>query len=171
MVSLTWERAQAHPDNAPLGGCPNNGGRKIFPGKLEPNDEHPEYEREVDLVATVVPAVPGETVYFEVWDVDDPFDQTHPEMPDVGIMNGDSSGPDNRGGLDPGVGTYRATTGAEGEARVTITEISMQPGNNYRTEVSLLQDALNRPPHRGGPWTRWATARVLHSVSPVPGSR
>ena len=157
-----------------MGGCPNNGGRKIFPGKLEPSDEHPEYRREVDLVATVVPAVPGETVYFEVWDVDDPFDQLHgpggaDDIPNVHTLDEDASGPDNRGGVDPGVGTYTASTNADGEARVTMT-VSVQPGNNYRAEASLLQDA-HQPPTGGGPWSRWAMARVLHRVSRVPGSR
>ncbi|UCC31908.1 MAG: hypothetical protein JSU86_06445, partial [Phycisphaerales bacterium] len=94
----------------------------------------------VALVATISPVVEGCTVHFKVWDVDDPFDQNNPTMPDVALIDGDASGPDNRG-ADPGVGTWSATTDASGEARVTVT-VSMQPGNNYRAGASASEAIL-----------------------------
>jgi hypothetical protein len=140
VVSLTWERAQVHPENTALDTCPSNGGKRVFPGKLDPNDGHPEYRQDVDLVATVVPADEGQLVYFKVWDVDDPFDQNNPDMLNVGLIDNDASGPDNRG-LDPAPYTYSAPTDAEGKARVSVT-VSMQPGNNYRGGASTNLQAV-----------------------------
>ena len=74
-------------------------------------------------------------MYFNVWDVDDPFDQLHGpdglnDVPNVGVIDNDTGGPDNRGvgQGDLGVGQRTATTNAFGQARVTIS-VSMQPGN------------------------------------------
>jgi hypothetical protein len=98
--------------------------------------------RNVKLVATVEPPIAGVMVYFKVWDVDDPFDQKNPNMPDVGIIDGDASGPDNRpAGEQPWTGTD--TTDENGKTSVIFT-VSMQPGNNYRAGASLLEDAMTQ---------------------------
>lgn len=78
--------------------------------------------------------------------MDDPFDQLHGpnglnDIPNVGIIDNDAAGPDNRGS-DPAPGRYTATTDQNGEARVTIT-VSMQAGNNYRAAASCLEDVFD----------------------------
>jgi hypothetical protein len=88
----------------------------------------------VDLVASVVPALAGVTVYFRVFDVDDPFDQLNGAMPDVGLIDGNTSGPDNRPVGEP-IQFFTGTTGSDGKATVTLT-VSMQPGNNYRAAAA-----------------------------------
>ena len=138
---VEWEKAD--PENADLDPCPNNGGVRIFPDKLTPDDASPNIRQEVDIVATAYPPVEGLTVYFKVWDVDDPFDQLNPSMPNVSLIDANTTGPDNRGPeAQPLPWTATGTTDAEGKARVTFT-VSMQPGNNYRAAASLLQDALS----------------------------
>jgi hypothetical protein len=122
---------------------PHNGGKRIFPGLINPDDTDGWALRQVDLVATIHPPIEGVTVYFRVWRVDDPFDQIHYAMPDVHLIDDDPEGRDNRpqDATDPAVGTYLALTDAAGEARVTV-QVSMQPGNNYRAGASILDDAI-----------------------------
>ena len=38
----------------------------------------------------------GVLAYCRVWDVDDPFDQLHADMPDVALIDDDEVGGDNR---------------------------------------------------------------------------
>ncbi|MCH8879966.1 MAG: hypothetical protein IID34_08795, partial [Planctomycetes bacterium] len=97
------------------------------------------YDR--DILPTVAPAVAGVTIHFRTWDVDDPFDQNNPDMPNKELIDNDTSGPDNRG-PEPGVGQWSAVTDAFGKASVTVT-VSMQPGNNYRGGASCDQAAIN----------------------------
>jgi hypothetical protein len=150
--TLEWRRSD--PTNAPLDECPNNQGKRIFPDKLDPDDASPNRNK-VDLVATIQPPVPGVTVYFRVFDVDDPFDQVYTCLPGddpnnletpcvsgVTAVDNDFAGPDNRG-ADSAPGFYQAITDGNGEARVPIT-LSMQPGNNYRASASLIQEALDQ---------------------------
>jgi len=96
--------------SAPARGCvepnpglsrgPNNGGRRIFPDRISPDDEQGAERRLVDLVAKVEPPASGVWVYFEGFDVDDPFDQLHgpnstDPMPDVNLIDADTVGGDN----------------------------------------------------------------------------
>ncbi|UCC31756.1 MAG: hypothetical protein JSU86_05655, partial [Phycisphaerales bacterium] len=60
----------------------------------------------------------------------------------VALIDGDTSGPDNRGTAG-GLAASSAQTDANGEARVTFT-VSMQPGDNFRTGASVAQTALDR---------------------------
>jgi hypothetical protein len=69
-----------------------------------------------------------------VFDVDDPFDQLIGAMPDVGLIDGNTSGPDNRPIGEP-IQLFTGTTGMDGKATVTLT-VSMQPGNNYRAAAA-----------------------------------
>ena len=62
---IEWAEA-AYPDNPELGDCPNNGGKRIFPGKTSPDDSSATSRRKVDLVATIAPPLAGVTVYFKV---------------------------------------------------------------------------------------------------------
>ena len=142
--SLMWEQAE-NTGNPELGDCDNNRGKKIFPDLIDPTDgANAAQRRKVDLVATIKPPVKGATVYFKVWDVDDPFDQLNPSMPDVGLIDSNNSGQDNR--PPPGEQPWPATavTGANGQpddkASVRFT-VSMQPGNNYRAGASVNSDA------------------------------
>jgi len=149
VTSLTWEKRDG--TNLDLDNCPNNGGLRTFPDKLTPDDPWPQFRRQVKLVAQIAPPIPGITLHFRVWDVDDPFDQLHgphhpPEMveiPGVEVIDSDRVGNDNRGGADPAEGTYTANTDADGRATVVVT-VSMQPGNNYRAGASCLADALDQ---------------------------
>jgi hypothetical protein len=148
--SLTWEKAD--PGNADLeANAPINGGVRIFPDKLSPGDSTPTIRQQVKLVATVAPPVAGVTVYFKVFDVDDPFDQLNPDMPNVSLIDPTpTSGPDNRpSGEAPWTPPSAPTTDSEGKARVTFT-VSMQPGNNYRAGASLIQAALTQNTTYGG---------------------
>ena len=144
--SLTWERNDDFPGNPDLGNCDNNGGKKIFPDLIDQTDgANAAKRRTVDLVATIKPKVKGATVYFKVWDVDDPFDQLNPSMPVLGLIDSTpTSGPDNRPPPGEQPWTATAVTGANGQpsgkARVTFT-VSMQPGNNYRAGGSVNSDA------------------------------
>ena len=101
----------------------------------------------MNLVATVDPPIAWVTVYFKVWDVDDPFDQFHGpdganDVPNVRLIDNNMAGSDNRpSGEAPR--SYTADTGADGRAVVTV-EVSMQPGNNYRAATSCLADALTQ---------------------------
>ncbi len=142
LVSLEWDEFASY--STPLDGCPNNGDQRIFPDRRYVIDTYANDRDNVALLATIDPPIEGCTVYFRTWDVDDPFDQNNPTMPNVTLIDADASGPDNRlpgGGGDSGVGTWSATTDASGQARETVT-VSMQPGNNYRAGASLIQTAI-----------------------------
>jgi len=147
--SLEW---RARTGNQELGDCPNNGGKRIFPGKLSPTDADPGARRQVDLVATVYPPIEGVPVDIGVWDVDDPFDQLHgptaidpdPNTPgnqgvvvDVDLLDNDRDGADNRPyDAMPNI-SFGVLTDANGEAKKTVN-VSMQPGNNYRAAATAL---------------------------------
>ncbi len=148
--SLEWQTVGG---NLPLDTCPNNGGKQIFPGKIGPNDSTPNVRRQVDLVAIVEPPIPGVQVYFKVWDVDDPFDQLRacdpvnpaPDcVPNVGEIDNNRAGPDNRPVPEEPL-THTVTTEEDGTATWTIT-VSMQPGNNYRAAASALSDVFGPDP-------------------------
>ena len=138
---LEWRKAAA--DNPGLSRCPNNGGQRIFPGKISPDDVLATIRKKVKLVATVDPPIAGVTVYFRVWDVDDPFDQLNATMPDVNLIDDDNDGPDNRPTGCEGVWSGLNSTDENGQAIKTFT-VSMQPGNNYRAAASCLNDALDQ---------------------------
>ena len=155
LTSLEWQvhAAGSNPAGGCLGPnpgldrCPNNGGRRIFPDRISPDDEQGAERRLVDLVAKVEPPASGVWVHFEGFDVDDPFDQLHgpnsqDPMPNVHLIDGDTVGGDNRpvSGSDLVVGNKTALTDEYGQARLTLT-VTMQPGNNYRVAASLLVDA------------------------------
>jgi hypothetical protein len=130
-----------YPGNTALDGCPNNGGKRIFPDKTSPTDAGAANRRLVDLVAHTSPAKSGCSVYFRVWDVDDPFDQNNPALPDVSLIDVDASGPDNRGTAG-GLTQATVPTDANGKA-VTTFNVSLQPGDNFRAGASVTQAALD----------------------------
>ena len=100
------------------------------------------------LVATIDPPIAGVTVYFRVWDVDDPFDQLNATMPDVNLIDDDDDGPDNRPTGCEGVWSGLNSTDENGQAIKTFT-VSMQPGNNYRAAATCLQHVFDPDhPHR-----------------------
>lgn len=139
--SLTWMVANVHLGNPPLSQCPTNGGQRIYPDMNNPEDEHVGAKGEVRLRAQVEPPVRNLTVYFRVFDVDDPFDQVHgPEgRNDVQYateVDNDRVGNDNRPD-SLGVGNYTAITNEFGFASITVP-VSKQPGNNYRAAASLI---------------------------------
>ena len=93
-------------------------------------------------MATIEPPIAGLMVYFKVFDVDDPFDQLHPNMPNVSLIDSDTTGADN-GPTGEQPWTATGTTDGNGKATVTFT-VSMQPGNNWRAGASVLEDAVNQ---------------------------
>lgn len=114
--------------DSPLDTNPNtNNGNRIFPGKQTPTDDTA--RNTVEVVATISPAQENITVYFKVFDVDDPSSDEDP------VDSNGSDGNDNRGGT----GTLSATsavTDSNGEAKVTFT-VGMNPGDNYRVAATL----------------------------------
>ena len=131
--------------NPALGGnCPNNGGKQIFLGKIDPNDLTPNDRKQVDLVATVNPPIGGVDVYFKVWDVDDPFDQIHgpsgaDDVPNVDLIDNNQAGPDNRPTPETPQ-TFTAVTNESGEASVIITVSREEKArrNSVRKNSSIL---------------------------------
>jgi hypothetical protein len=77
----------------------------------------------VTVVATITPAVPGITLYFEAFDVGDPSLLTSP--------------PDNNGTSPDGAFTITANTDANGRVSTNF-HVSMQPGDNFRVVASPL---------------------------------
>lgn len=73
VVALEW--IEYAPESTPLDGCPNNGGKRVFPDKRYVIDPSSNIRNLVTLKATVSPIVEGCNVHFRVFDVDDPFDQ------------------------------------------------------------------------------------------------
>jgi len=136
---------------------------RIFPGKKDMNDIYPATRRQVDLVATVEPLIAGVPVSFRVFDVDDPFDQLNPAMPNVGVIDNNTSGPDNRGAESVSLPwTASAPVDASGQARATFV-VSMQPGNNYRAAASLSAEPLDDTTHN--------TADAINNNNPsTPGA-
>ena len=136
VTEVVWQKH--HATNRDLDDCPNNNGSKrIFPDKLTYNDAYPDWRRRVNVEATVEPPIAGITVYFRVWDVDDPSSTTAPVDP-----SGDITGPDNRGqaawvGEPIGEATTTATTDSNGLATATLI-VSMQPGDNYRVTAACI---------------------------------
>ncbi len=181
VYALEWETFE---DNtaldtftAPGSSDQGGGGMRVFPGKLNPNDDdnNAQDRRKVVLVATVWPLVPDVTVYFRVWDVDDPFNENNPDLPNVGLVDNDASGPDNRG-TDWMPHVYIGETDGYGQARVEV-EVSMQPGNNYRAGASLLMDAVTTDQVeqtdadalnvRGGDWSGYEAPLVWSKMLTV----
>ena len=137
--ALVWEPFA--PASTPLDTCPNNGDKRIFPDHVIPNDPNSGIRNKVKLTVSTSPSVPGCTVYFKTFDVDDPFDQNNPNLANVSVVDNNTSGPDNRGGLDPGVGLWNFVTDQQGKASIAVT-VSTQPGNNYRAAASTIQNAI-----------------------------
>ncbi len=116
-------------------------------------------------------------------DVDDPFDQNNPSMPNVALIDADAGGPDNRG-TPGGLGQATAPTDANGKAVATFT-VSMQPGDNFRAVASVVQTAIdgttqtqadtNSPPQYvkfTDMLTVWRRLHVeLDSMGPVTGNQ
>jgi len=129
VISLVWEKYD-FPDNLPLEAY--GGGLRIFPGKLFNYDPNPYPRARVYAKATVYPAIEGVPVYFKLWDVDDPSD-------DSGVVDDDTTGPNNWG--------YGALvnevvlTDPLGVARA-ILNVSYQPGDNYRVAAACYSATL-----------------------------
>ncbi|MBU0717533.1 MAG: hypothetical protein KJ749_04730 [Planctomycetes bacterium] len=96
--------------------------------------------KKVKLVATVNPPVEGVAVYFRIWDVDDPFNELHPDMVNVDEIDDDDNGNDNRPSGEAW-SQHSDATDANGRA-VWVFTVSMQPGNNYRAAASCIEDTL-----------------------------
>jgi len=87
-------------------------------------------------------------VALRIFDVDDPFAELNPTMPDVNLVDADTLGPDNRPTPEE-PWTDWDVTDANGKARLTFT-VSMQPGNNYRAAASFIAPALTQNTKYGG---------------------
>ena len=148
VTELVWEEYAV--DSTPLDSCPNNGETRIFPDKRFVVDPSASIRRKIRLRGRIAPIVTGCTLHFRTFDVDDPFDQnftcssgsTPPNCVfNANLIDGDASGPDNRG-TETGVVLSSVVTDANGEASVTI-EVSTQPGNNYRGAASTSISRVN----------------------------
>jgi hypothetical protein len=124
---------------------PNAGGElRIFPDKQGPQDAI--NRAKVRVKASLTVPLPGVTIFFKSFDVDDPSTDLAPVDP-----NG-HAGDDNRGSPNCGVLTRFAigsavcaastTTDDHGIATVPF-EVTMQPGDNFKIVASLDQSYLN----------------------------
>jgi len=151
---LYWERhiSSEGVENPELTPCPINGGVRIFPGLVDPNDIRASTRRKVNLVAEVSPPIAGVWVNFRIWDVDDPFDQLYgplhrdgvEEIANVSVIDSNTLGNDNRG-VAPCISNpclRTASTDEDGKATVTIS-MSLKPGDNYRAAATCLPYVLS----------------------------
>lgn len=152
VANLEWQKAA--PDNPDLEVCPNNGGKRIFPGKIDPNDSpspDPDIRRKVNLVVTIEPPIANVEVFAKVWDVDDPFDQLRGPNHSANVtqilnaaeldLSNPTSGPDNRPTAENPQILPPGFTDENGQVTWTLT-VSMQPGNNYRAAASVIDEAV-----------------------------
>jgi len=128
--SVVWEAI-----DSPLDTCPNNGGKRIFPGKQSLTDKKD--RRKVRVKVTIDPPLEEETVYFKGFDVDDPSSDTSP------VDSNGSAGDDNRGSPKRGtLSEHSSMTNNKGVATAEFT-VTMQPGDNFKVVASGDQDYLN----------------------------
>jgi hypothetical protein len=165
--------------DSPLDTNPNTGGgKRIYSGKQTPTDTT--NRKKVKARATITPAIAGQTVYFKVFDVDDPWTDASP------IDSNGADGTDNRGSAGS-LSAGTATTDASGIAEVEFT-VSLQPGDNFRvgacccSDLSSVADndvpANNTPTIAGQPGTYsemltvWRKVWVERdSMEPIPSSK
>jgi len=133
--SVEWE---TYPGNDALDTCPNNGGKRILPDKQNPTDSSAAVRKKVRVKAKITPAVAGQTVYFRVFDVDDPSSSTSPVDSNDGSG---ATGADNRG-ASGGLSATSAATDSSGYATVEFT-VSIQPGDNFRAFAACSDSALS----------------------------
>jgi hypothetical protein len=148
VTDVSWQDNRLTSNPAALGG-----GQKVFADKNSPSD--PSDGRDITVAAT---APTGSTVYFRVFDVDDPTSDTSPV---------DAKGPvgdDNRGHLDPLPAS--AISDSSGHARVAL-RMSTHPGDNFRvaagcdhTYLDTLAVSKTDIVDTGGATLPTATAKV-----------
>jgi len=172
VVSVDWVEMDSALDTNPNTG----NGKRIYPGKQTPSDST--NRKKVKVRATIGPAISGRTIYFKVFDINDPYSDSSP------IDSNGSDGGDNRGGSGS-LSATSATTDANGKAEVELT-VTMQPGDNFRVgahcdTLSAVTDndvpANNDPDVSGQPgkYTEMLTVwRKLHmeldSMAEVPAT-
>ncbi len=140
VVSVTWERYET---NAPLTDNDHPsfpGGKRIFPGKLDPDDLLASERKKVRIRAQIEPAAPGMQVYLGILDIDDPYSD-----PNIDPIN-PTSGPDN---YDSDYATYvNGITDAAGVVTpLPVFEVGYSPGDNFRAAGSLSSAALVQLTH------------------------
>lgn len=137
VIGVTNVQWQVYMDNTAPDTCPKNGGKRMFPDKKSPTDPVPNEQRQtIRINATISPALQGQTVYFKLFDADDPSSSSGP------IDNNDSGGP--TGGDNWGVAGFpidHADTIAGPHAFVDAT-VSMKPGDNYKAAASCNEPLL-----------------------------
>ena len=135
--NLEWEKYTV--PNLPPGAQQNpalmqmyDGSVGMFPDQF-PEDPVAVTERQkVWVKATITPAVPGVTVYFRIFDVDDPSTS-------LVIDPNAALGEDNMGLKSAWLAS--AVTDASGVAR-TVCSVSLYPGDNWRAVASCNYSAL-----------------------------
>jgi hypothetical protein len=132
--SVEWE---TYPGNTTLDTCPNNGGKRIFPGKKDPADTEPSLRRRVQAKAKISPAMEGVPIYFRIFDPDDPSINAAP------IDTNGWVGGDNDVAGSAMIGGWPSTTDASGEASVIVSLSSRQPGDNFIMLADCCADRLS----------------------------
>lgn len=122
------------PVDSPLDPNPNvGGGARIFPDRETPFDS--KNRRKVLVKATTMPAVPGESVFFRSFDMDDP----DPTMDGTNVDPNGPAGDDNRefSGFPKNgqLSSSFASTDANGNAQVEF-RVTMHPGDNFKVAAS-----------------------------------
>jgi hypothetical protein len=122
---------------------PDEDGFRIYPDKLSPTDANSDDRSKVSLEAWVGVPGAGKTVYFRIWDADDPALGTAVDPNDVrpNVATPVPTADDNRrpgdlNGIGDGFQDFQAVVDNNGIARVDF-KVTLQPGNNFRAFASV----------------------------------
>jgi hypothetical protein len=122
-ITLEWVEK-----DSPLDENPNSGeGKRIFPGKQTQTDST--NREKVTIRASITPKLSGKTLFFKVFDIDDPYTNDKP------IDTNGSKGGDNRGGTGT-LSVSSASTDSAGKAESELT-VTLKPGDNFRIGCDL----------------------------------
>jgi hypothetical protein len=123
-----WVQGFPELEDNPATDATPGGGKRIFPDKVTPTDEHGEARRTVRVVVEVEPKVANVPITVIAVDVDDPSSNQPP-------VDDESKSTDNRlGGIQWLSTDYK--TDMNGVAKLAMRIDGIQPGNNFRLFAS-----------------------------------
>ena len=134
----TYSNVADTPTNLPLSTWENNDGKRIYAGAVSPDDTTSEqaHRRYANVEVKLSSPVAGQTIYYKIFDVDDPSASSAPVDDDSGVKGADNDGNgDALGVLKTGM------TDASGTV-VKLFVTSSRPGDNYRAYASCCQAAI-----------------------------
>lgn len=143
-IKVEWKAINSASSKTIMDNNPNiGGGFRVFPGKLDPDDniDH----QHIQVIARAVPGAVDENgdplkFYFTAIDVDDPSASDNAVDNDYNSDGSRKITPDNRAVTQSGLSNYFAEIDGNGEAVVDMT-FSLGPGDNYRVAAISSIDA------------------------------